>query len=356
MIRLLRHALAFVLVLLAAGVIGLKVWLELSGPYLEALPVYPFCQEAELALAEDRVLDALELAEAGECLSVAERAQRRWDSLAATFGRCLDGIWTGRAEDAAGLACAVASDLVVFGDVRDLTRQGLSWTRGEETDLVLVGLSAAGLALTIVPQAGAGASLMKVARRAGTLSDRLAGSVGSLIRLGAWRPLGGLLSDAGRISAKVGPARATRVLAHADSAEELTEVARFVDSAAHPLLALRWGGKQMLRVADDAPLYAEALRRGPAGLLLAAERGAAALLSRKPLLLFAAKTIYRNPEAIATFALALATRLLSWASWELTLVIAAAMLLLAALIRPFRRRGRGRGTGTTPPRPAGFES
>lgn len=240
----------------------------------------------------------------------------------------------------AGLSCAVASDLVIFGDVRDLTRQGLNWSRGQATDPVLIALSATGIALTLAPQFDAGTTLLKVARRAGTLSERLASSVMSLLRRGAWRPLGSLLTDAGRISVKLGPAKATRALAYADDVEGMTDVARFVEAVDQPLLGLRWGGRSALRLTQDPELYRAALNHGPSGVALAARRGSAALLARKPLILTAAKTVYGNPEALAAAAAALARWLLRVANWT-TVAIAAGVLLLAALfIHPGRRRRR----------------
>lgn len=348
MTRFVRSLVAGLVILIALSVVGVKAWLELSGPFLEALPYYPFCAEANTALVRDDVAGAIELAEAGECVSVLERASERWDGLAATFERCVAGIWTGEADDGASLACAVASDLVVFGDVRDLTRQGLSWSRGEETDVVLISLSAAGVALALMPQAGAGASLLKVARKAGTLSDRLASAAYALFKRREWRALGGLLGDAGRISVKVGPARATRALAYADSAEDLRDVARFVETASDPLLGLKWGGKRVLRLTDDPELYAQALARGRPGLLLAAERGGAALLTRKPLVIAAAKVLYRDPAALLAGLGSLAAWLLGWLSWRYALLVASALLLVAALLLPRAsetRRGPRRGSG-----------
>ena len=350
--RFVRRLVALVAILLGLGAVAVKVWLGMAGPFIEALPPYPFCEEAQAALDSGSVAWSLELAEAGGCTGVEAEARRAWDSLSATFSRCIDGVWTGRADDTAGLACAVASDLVIFGDVRDLTRQGLTWTRGEATDPVLIALSATGIALTLAPQFGAGASLFKVARRAGTLSERLADSIMTLLRRGSFRPLGGLLTDAGRISVKVGPAKATRALQYADSAEELADVARFVDSVDEPLLALRWAGKRTLRLTDDPALFATALKRGPPGLILAAERGGAALLARKPLLVTIAKTVYKSPEAILAGAAALATWLLRMSDWTYVLAAAGVLIVGGLLFYPFgaahrqRRGGRGgRGGG-----------
>jgi hypothetical protein len=336
--RLLRRVLAAALAIVAVGALVGKAWLDLGGPYLESLPAYAYCDEAAAALAQDRVRDALELAEAGACTVELAAAQSRWSTLAATFERCLDGVWTGYGDDAAGMGCAVASDLVVFGDVRDLTRQGLAWRRGEATDPVLVALSTAGLVLTFAPQVGLGNALMKAARRAGTLSNALAGGVVTLVRRGAWAPLAGMLGDAGRIAAKAGVARGTRALAYADDAAEMATLARYVERVPQPLLGLRWGGKAAVRLADDDALYRAALSRGPDGLRLAVERGGRALLTRQPLLVALAKGVWKNPEALARALAAVAAWLLRWATWPWVAIFATALGLGAAVVWPHRRR------------------
>ena len=337
--RMLRRVLGAALVLAAVLLVGVKARLDRGGPYLEALPPYPYCADAEAALAAGRHLDAIELAEAGGCEDALTAARAEWNSLAALLERCVGGVWTGRAEDGVGIGCAVLSDLVVFGDVRDLARQGAAWLRGEETDEVLVALSAAGIALTFTPQVGAGNDLLKAARRAGSLSEPMARSVVRLVRERAWRPLGELLRDAGRISLGVGPARATRALAYADDAEELAAVARLVDRSPDALLALRWGGKGAARLTDEG-LYAAAMARGPAGLELAVRRGGSALLARQPLLVAAAKVFYRDPDALLKALAALATYLLRWLTWPLVVGTAAALTVVGAAVYASGRRRR----------------
>ncbi len=330
-----------VLVAAALSLVGSKVWLDAGRPYLEELPLYPYCTEAMAALDEGRHLDAIELTEAGDCQATLAEANAEWNSVGAVVSRCVDGVWTGRAEDGVGLSCAVASDLVVFGDVRDLTRQGVAWFRGDDTDEVLIALSAAGIALTFTPQVGAGAGLLKAARRAGTLTEGLARNVVKLVQDRAWRPLAGFFGDAGRISIKVGPARATRALQYVNDADELGTVARFVESAPNPLLGLKWGGKAVTRLGGD-DLYVEALRRGPQGLELALARGGRAMLARQPLVVTVAKTVYKSPEAVAAAIRALVGFIVRWLTWPWVGGVAAVLLLLGALnLRPRTPRPRG---------------
>lgn len=330
--------LAATFVIAAVVLVAGKAVLDLRGPFVEALPAYDFCAEATRALTEERLLDALELAEAGACGEQLAAAERAWAAPAATFERCVAGVWTGVGDDAAGIACAVASDLLVFGDVRDLTRQGLAWGRGEATDPLLVGLSAAGIVLTFAPQVGVGNALLKAARRAGSLSRGLVDQLSTLLRRGAWGALSSVSADAGRIAGKLGLARGTRALAYADDAAEVAALARFVEASPTPLLALRWGGKRVVRLADDTDLYAVALARGPAGLRLAAERGGAALLARQPWLIAVGKAFVKHPEQLARWLARAAAWLVRWLTWPWVLGASALSLAAAAIVRPRRRR------------------
>jgi uncharacterized protein YjeT (DUF2065 family) len=337
-----RAALAVALVSLGLAAVGLKLWLETAGPFLEALPPHPFCREAAEALAADHVDEALELAEVGACAEVEAAAWERSDAARSAAARCLQGVWTGMAEDATGVTCAIVSDLVVFGDVRDLARQGVAWARGEAADPVLAALSGAGLALTFAPAAGAGTSLVKIARRTGTLTRGLADSVTTLVRARSWHAVGAVLGDAGRIARRLGPGGGSRALAYADSPSELRRLAAFVESAPHPMAALRLGGKRVVAIGDEV-LYRVALDRGPRGLALAAERGGAVLLSRSPFVTFMAKSLYKHPEQIAAWALVFATWLLRWVTWPSTLLVALVTITAGLLLFPYprwRRRSR----------------
>ncbi len=95
--------------------------------------------------------------------------------------RFLIGLVTGNADDGASLSGTVAGDLSAFGDVRDIMREGKHLAMGEETDRLLLGLAAAGLAVTaatFVSVGGAapvraGLTLVKDARKTGRLGEGL---------------------------------------------------------------------------------------------------------------------------------------------------------------------------------------
>ncbi len=65
-----------------------------------------------------------------------------------TAGRFAKGLITGEADDVASLSGTVAGDLFVFGDIRDLIREGKHLVMGEDADRLVLGLASIGLAVT----------------------------------------------------------------------------------------------------------------------------------------------------------------------------------------------------------------
>jgi ATP-dependent protease HslVU (ClpYQ) peptidase subunit len=96
--------------------------------------------------------------------------------------RFATGLVTGNADDAASLSGTVAGDLFVFGDIRDVVREGKHLAMGEDTDRLVLGLATAGLAVTAATYASAGGAapvragltLVKDARKVGRLGKGLA--------------------------------------------------------------------------------------------------------------------------------------------------------------------------------------
>ena len=76
---------------------------------------------------------------------------------------------------------AIAGDLFVFGDIRDVLREGKQMAMGEEGDRLILGLAVAGLAATAATYVSvggaspvrAGLTLVKDARKAGRMGEGL---------------------------------------------------------------------------------------------------------------------------------------------------------------------------------------
>lgn len=102
--------------------------------------------------------------------------------ITATIGRTgaqlASGFFTGESTSIAGLTGAVASDLTVIGDVRDISREGPKMVAGEPYSELILGLSVVGVGVTgaTVATGGGGlpgrvgVTLLKVAAKTGSLT------------------------------------------------------------------------------------------------------------------------------------------------------------------------------------------
>ena len=136
-------------------------------------------------------------------------------------------------------ACAVPFELSPLGDVNALRRAGLDLATGGDVDGVEVGLAAVGLGATaaLVATGGgsaamkAGAGLMRMARRMGTLPP-------SIVRLAqraatdpaARRTLAAVAGDMARMRAAVGTGAALRLARYADGPEDAARLARVAEA------------------------------------------------------------------------------------------------------------------------------
>jgi hypothetical protein len=184
--------------------------------------------------------------------------------------RFATGLVTGNADDVASLSGTVAGDLFVFGDIRDVVREGKHLAMGEDTDRLVLGLAAVGLvvtAATYVSVGGAapvraGLTLVKDARKVGRLGEGLtewagrsareivdtpllqeAVASGSVTRPGqtvsaikaAFRAekagaLVRLAKDVGRISERAGIRAAQDTLKIAEDPKDVARAARLAES------------------------------------------------------------------------------------------------------------------------------
>jgi hypothetical protein len=254
-------------------------------------------------------------------------------SIAGSGATFLRGAVMGDAEGAAGLAGAFAGDLVGIGDVRDLGREGWRMLQGEEPDRLIMGLAAAGLAVTAATFVSAGETapvrggltVIKALRRSGRLTAGMTAALGRLLRAGV---------DGARLEAG---AKAFARLDLAEGRRALAEAVR--PGALAPLAAVGRDGATLIRRAGTRGLdEAMSLARSPK------ELGRAARLS---------ETMGRATRAtlkiLGRSALILADGIAVLASW----LFAAAFYLLAIAIMAARfGRRLARATRRRRPRKA----
>ncbi|MEZ5752778.1 MAG: hypothetical protein R3D60_12715 [Paracoccaceae bacterium] len=175
----------------------------------------------------------------------------------ATGVNCAACAWDLRQCDlSATLACGVAVNLTVVGDVVALTREGTHYLAGDEVDQVDVAISFVGLAATglVVATGGTslavkgGSALLRVAHRTGRLAPdilavfrrafafgidwarlpavRSADDLALLARPGILEPAVEVAQDLGRMNTRLGTRQALHLLANADTPAEARALAR----------------------------------------------------------------------------------------------------------------------------------
>ncbi|UGY04051.1 hypothetical protein [Bradyrhizobium quebecense] len=146
------------------------------------------------------------------------------------------GLVTGNADDVASLSGTVAGDLFVFGDVRDVVREGKHLVMGEDTDRLVLGLAAAGLAVTAATYVSvggaaplrAGLTLVKDTRKAGRLSEGMIEWAGRSTREVVDQPALREAVASGSVLRPAETATAIRAAFRAEKAGALVRVAKDV--------------------------------------------------------------------------------------------------------------------------------
>lgn len=181
-------------------------------------------------------------------------------------GSFVTGFVTGTGDDTPAFMGAVASDLTVIGDIRDIGSEGSKLLRGEEYSTMILGLSVVGLAATTATVATGGAglparvgvSVLKVARKAGTVTTGFARDVTRLLqeamnfdKLGdtlravdladtaatrraisnyadgvSMARVMPVLDDVAALERAAGPAEAVRLMRYVESTEDLARVSK----------------------------------------------------------------------------------------------------------------------------------
>jgi len=166
-----------------------------------------------------------------EKIKSAEQDAAAPSSRIASFAR---GFVTGRPEDAASVAGMLTGDLFVFGDVRDVVREGWHGLRGEAVDKVVLGLSGTGIAVTaglyasggLAAPARAGLSVVKAARRGGHIGAPLL----RLLKVETREGLTQVASNLGRVESRVGMRGAFDALKIAEHPQDVAKLARLADT------------------------------------------------------------------------------------------------------------------------------
>ncbi|MBS0190189.1 MAG: hypothetical protein U0573_01545 [Phycisphaerales bacterium] len=300
---------------------------------LAALPEMDYASEVATLRAQGRYAEAIVIADAGLAwmdgpgngprrAEIERQRQLTVDEQSSWIRRAKDVGWgalSGRGESLEELIGAIAADMFVIGDIRDLVIQATTWASGGETDPLIIALSSVGIALTVAPEIDWAPAVVKAARKAGAVSEGLKDFFLNGIKLRRTEALAGAFGDVTKLASRASPAGAIRIMRFAGTEAELAKLASFaerngVKGGAALLITGREGAALVrgesaaagaaLRASDDVVIAAA--RKGPAGAKFLASP-AARVLTRPHWILGLGKGVWKGnvPEAVRQAARAL---------------------------------------------------
>jgi hypothetical protein len=193
--------------------------------------------------------------------------------------RAAKGFLTGSGASVEEMGGAIASDMVVYGDCRDLVVQGYYKLTGRETDAVVASLAGVGLLTELVDAVDWAPAVLKAFRKANALSRRFGEwLIAACRRSTQTRKLDPALkqvfTDLKRLHERLGLARTAAVFKHVDDASDVAFLAKH--AYAHPGEVYRFmatagdEGLPLLRRVGDEPRgfewVAHATRKGAPGI------------------------------------------------------------------------------------------
>lgn len=313
------------------GVVGL--WLCITTPVdegpldkqIEMIPDYDYLPEIHELEAEGRLGEAEHLADwvlsgssitnRDEVVALRTEINQKRTSLWNRSKRAAKGFVVGEGTSFEELVGAVVSDFLIWGDIRDLAKQGYNKITGKETDPVVAALAAVGVGTSVATFVAGGAtaaeavatpvtggassaavpatatatsaaavadasvSFLKILRKTGHLTKRFSRFlVDACKRTSKAKSLDKGLGEAfvgiKNLTQGVGAARAATIMKHVDDVDSLKVVSKMAKEAAEPtMIVVRVHGAEGIKtlgklynLENGAILLERASRKGASGL------------------------------------------------------------------------------------------
>jgi hypothetical protein len=226
---------------------------------------------AEALMVAETGLGELEGAERDALLQEQSEVREDQASVLRKGKELLRGALVGEGDSLEALIGAIAADMFVVGDVRDLLIQGGRLAVDGDSDELILALSAVGVLTTVMPEVDWVAAFLKVAKKAGALSKRMVESLVRIIRRATdtrdyteLRRLFGFFKD---LVDRSTPAGALRVLRHLNDPKEVAVVAGFLKRQPAGGFVLHVAGKEGVEIVKTSVRESEEI------LVMAAKKG-----------------------------------------------------------------------------------
>lgn len=179
----------------------------------------------EAALIARFIIDRPDLGSQSEAELILNRSRAQRNNGWRRTQRVIEGAITGEARDLESLAGAVALDLFLLGDLRDIAIQGWRSITGEETDSLILALATLGILTSPTLQLDLAPALAKALRRSGAFSASLSKELGvlgvKLVQTGDAPKLTRAMDDIGALTRNFGFGPLTAMLKSVDSTTAL---------------------------------------------------------------------------------------------------------------------------------------
>ena len=290
--------------LVVLGAIGLRLCVtatESDEIQMDALADYDYLSEileletaGRLSEAEhlaDWVLGGSSITNRDVVSTARTRINRRRMSFWERAKRAVRGFVVGDGTSIEELGGAVVSDFLLWGDVRDLAKQGYNKVTGKDTDPVVAALAAVGVVTSVASYwpadpaegaevtADASLSFLKTLRKMGHLSKKFCGVIVDASRTSVKtksvsKGLKDIVVGTKGLFDGVGAARATTIMKHIDDVDSLKAVSKMAKQAAEPtMIVVRMHGAEGVKVLgkladaeNGAVIVEKAARKGAPGL------------------------------------------------------------------------------------------
>ena len=249
-----------------------------NKPDFAALPDHDYISEIRQLLSERRYGEAKTLcedvrnaalpcaAEAAELSLAAERESKKtWNRICKAGRAFITGEPDDSIEEVGG---SIISDMVIYGDIRDLVKQGWFKISGKETDPLISSLAAIGLATELVDAADWIPAALKAMRKAGAITAKMADSLQMMCKkIIKKRKLDKsakiFFADAGKMLDSSGFIRSKNMFSYVNNADELAFLAKHSkeNPALTHLVVKRTGRESIEALKKYPPEYLRAIAR-----------------------------------------------------------------------------------------------
>lgn len=254
---------------------------RLARVQFDSLPKMDYLAEVRHLSGQQRFAEALLVAQTGleelsgdehEALLAEQKAVRDEQASVIRKGKqLLRGALVGEGDSLEALIGAVAADMFIVGDIRDLIIQGGRLAVDGQSDELILALSAVGVLTTVMPEIDWIAAFLKVAKKAGALSKRMIEALVRIVRAANdtrdYTQLKRLFGYFKTLIDKSTPSGALRLLRHIDDPKEVELVADFLKRQPAGGFVLHVAGK------DGVDIVKASVRESENVLVMAAKKG-----------------------------------------------------------------------------------